>query len=394
MAAAAKMIRTKTPGVFKRGSRYAVTFRDADGKPRKESARTYELARALKIQRESEVAHGAFVPAGKLTFHEYAREWIENYTGKRQGIRPRTKSDYLRDLEAYAFRYFDEPKRLAAINTRDADGFIAWLLKAEEQEHQLSSRTVERIVVPVRLCFTAAVRHGLVASNPFQSAVVPRPDEIEEDVIKTLTREQLRDFLLAVDPEWRLFFETIASTGARWSEAIAWRRRDLDLGKSCLKVRRSLYEGKPQPPKTRLSRRNIPLSSGLLSRLTEATSKLAPDDLIFSAGNGAPLRAENVRRRQLTPAGKTVGVPWIGFHTFRHTAASLLFDDGSNVVRVQRFLGHHSPAFTLDTYVHLLSDDLGEGLDMGSLVTGSGANAPGSSRNPPVESVRRPTVRP
>ncbi len=392
MAAAAKMVRTKTPGVFKRGGRYAVVFRDADGRQRKESVRTYELARALKIERESEVARGAFVPAGKLTFQEYAREWIENYNGKRQGIRPRTKSDYLRDLEAYAFRYFDEPKRLAAISTRDADGFIAWLLKAEEQERQLSSRTVERIVVPVRLCLAAAMRHGLVASNPFQTAVVPRPDVIEEDVVKTLTAEQLGAFLGAVEPDWRLFFETLASTGARWSEAIAWRRCDLDLDRCCLKVRRSFYEGKPQAPKTRHSRRSIPLSPDLLARLAQRTASHGADDLIFSASNGSPLRAENVRRRQLKPAGKRVGVPWIGFHTFRHTAASLLFDGGSNVVRVQRFLGHHSPAFTLDTYVHLLNDDLGEGLDLQGLVKSPGANPPSSSRNPPVGSVRRPTV--
>jgi len=31
---------------------------------------------------------------------------------------------------------------------------------------------------------------------------------------------------------------------------------------------------------------------------------------------------------------------------------------------VQRWLGHHSPSFTLDTYVHLLADDLGEPLDL------------------------------
>ena len=40
-------------------------------------------------------------------------------------------------------------------------------------------------------------------------------------------------------------------------------------------------------------------------------------------------------------------------------SASLLFDEGRNAVQVQRWLGHHSPAFTLATYVHLLSDDLG-----------------------------------
>ena len=47
-----------------------------------------------------------------------------------------------------------------------------------------------------------------------------------------------------------------------------------------------------------------------------------------------------------------------GLHTLRHTAATILFRRGWNAVQVQKFLGHHSPAFTLATYVHLLDDDL------------------------------------
>ena len=38
---------------------------------------------------------------------------------------------------------------------------------------------------------------------------------------------------------------------------------------------------------------------------------------------------------------------WIGFHTFRHTCATMLFAEGRNAVQVQRWLGHHSAAFTL-----------------------------------------------
>jgi integrase len=37
-------------------------------------------------------------------------------------------------------------------------------------------------------------------------------------------------------------------------------------------------------------------------------------------------------------------------HPFRHTCASLLFAQGRNAVQVQRWLGHHSRAFTLATY--------------------------------------------
>ena len=66
-----------------------------------------------------------------------------------------------------------------------------------------------------------------------------------------------------------------------------------------------------------------------------------------------------------TAAGEA-GVPWIGFHTFRHTCASLLFDAGRNPKQVQRWLGHHSPAFTLDVYVDLLDDGVGDGLDLAS----------------------------
>ncbi|MGH2853716.1 MAG: tyrosine-type recombinase/integrase [Solirubrobacteraceae bacterium] len=49
-------------------------------------------------------------------------------------------------------------------------------------------------------------------------------------------------------------------------------------------------------------------------------------------------------------------------YTFRHTVASRLFAEGRNILQVQRWLGHHSPSFTLDTYVHLLEKDLGRPL--------------------------------
>ena len=366
MAAAPKMIRTRTPGIYKRGGRYVVVFRDQDGRQRKESVRTYDSARRLKNKRVGEVDTGSYAPASKVTFHEYALEWVDGYQGGRRGIRTRTRAEYRRDLQAYALRFFPSTRRLDAITVRDADQFLAWLLDRAHQGRKLAPRTVERLLVPVRLCFGTACRHGLVSRNPFEALVVPRPDRIDDDdeKPKALSRKQLGRFLGAVDSDWRLFFETLAATGARWSEASAWRRRDLDCDRGCLSVRRTLYQGEAQPPKTRYSRREIPLAPGLLSRLIEHVGDLDPDDLIFAASNGAPLRAENVWRRQLKPAAKVAGVEWIGFHTFRHTAASILFEGGSNAVQVQRFLGHHSAAFTLETYVHLLDEELGPGLDL------------------------------
>ena len=70
----------------------------------------------------------------------------------------------------------------------------------------------------------------------------------------------------------------------------------------------------------------------------------------------------NIFRRVLQPAREAADLPWVDFHAFRHTCPSILFAEGRNAVQVQRWLGHHSAAFTLATYVHLLDGDIGEPL--------------------------------
>jgi hypothetical protein len=47
-------------------------------------------------------------------------------------------------------------------------------------------------------------------------------------------------------------------------------------------------------------------------------------------------------------------------------------------VQVQRWLGHHSPSFTLDTYVHLLDADLGEPLQPSASKAEGWAELPGA----------------
>jgi integrase len=49
----------------------------------------------------------------------------------------------------------------------------------------------------------------------------------------------------------------------------------------------------------------------------------------------------------------------------------MLFERGANAKQVQRWLGHHSAAFTLDTYIHLLDEDLGQPLSLHEELTGS-----------------------
>ena len=113
------------------------------------------------------------------------------------------------------------------------------------------------------------------------------------------------------------------------------------------------------PLKSRHARRDLPIPLALADRLAALR---APDDVLVFASpiTGHQYDPRHLELRVLSPACSEAGVEWAGFHTFRHTVASRLFADGRNAVEVQRWLGHHSPSFTLDTYVHLLDGDLGE----------------------------------
>ena len=42
----------------------------------------------------------------------------------------------------------------------------------------------------------------------------------------------------------------------------------------------------------------------------------------------------------------------------------MLFERGMNIKAIQKWLGHHSPAFTLDTYVHLMGDEIGSPIEL------------------------------
>jgi integrase len=84
----------------------------------------------------------------------------------------------------------------------------------------------------------------------------------------------------------------------------------------------------------------------------------------------------------LKPACEVVGAPWAGFHPLRHTHASLQFAAGCSMLQLSRVLGHYSPAFTLDTYCHLLDDELAPALDVDAALgrVNARVNAPRGSQ--------------
>ena len=386
------LTKTATPGVFKRGGRYVVIFRDPNGRQRKQSARTLAEARELKATLTADVRRGEYRALSKVTFADYAAEWIMSYQGRTsRGIRQETLADYRRDLGIGhdgqplgdgAVGFFGR-MALAAIEPRDIKRYAA-----ELAGRGLAPASVRNALAPVRALLATAFEDGLIRGNPSAGLrIVQRVDDKQDGPsTKALTEGELRALLAEVPDEWRLFFELLAHTGLRIGEAVALTWGDVDFGKRRLEVRRRLYRGRFDSPKSRYGRRTVPLEHGLsraLWRLRGSAPDTAP---LFSSQDGSFLDPSNVAARVLKPAARRAGVPWASFHTFRHTCATMLFRHGLNAKQVQTWLGHHSPAFTLATYVHLLPDDLPDPGFLGELT-----KAPTTNRGRIEDQVRDAT---
>lgn len=251
---------------------------------------------------------------------------------------------------------------LAELEPRDVRQFIAWLFDEKAQERALSLSTVRNHVAALRALLVTAVEDGVIRHNPAAGVRISRPGvSLSADVDRTrraFTRTELRAFLEARPDEWRLFFELLAHTGVRISEALELRWAEVKWTEARLRVRRQIYRGVVGQPKSRFGKRDIPLSPRMLDELRSREGW--QDALIFASVTGGHWTDNGIRRNVLRPTADAAGVPWAGFHTFRHTTASLLFDAGRNVKHVQEWLGHSDLGLTLRTYVHLMDDGLGD----------------------------------
>jgi len=198
---------------------------------------------------------------------------------------------------------------------------------------------------------------------------MPHREQLPDEEVRVFSRDQLAGVLAMAPERHRLLFELLAATGLRISEAIALQRLHLQLDQDepgvC--IRRAIVRDRIVPPKSKYGRREVRLPAPLAARL-RAHLVAQPDQdstaLAFPSEVGGPLAPGNLRRRVLKPLAEEVDAPWAGFHTFRHTFASLHLSQGTNLLQLSRALGHHSPAFTLTRYTHLLPGDEAPALDL------------------------------
>jgi site-specific recombinase XerD len=114
---------------------------------------------------------------------------------RRRGFRESTREDYRRDLERYAFPFFDERlgRTVSQITPRDVANNIGWLCEQRLRNGKpLSDAKVRNALKPVSACLSTAVREGLIRHNPARGVDLPhRPnaEDLDDEEVRAFTRQ-------------------------------------------------------------------------------------------------------------------------------------------------------------------------------------------------------------
>jgi integrase len=293
---AAKLEKTRHPGIYKRGSRYVIVW-EHRGRQHKESFSTLAEARKAKGRKQA----GERRPVSRVGFEDYFLRWIKTYAGRTaRGFSETTRPEYERPIRVHALGPWQGWK-LAEIEPADVRQRLS-----EMNVKGCSVSQMKKLRAALSALFATAVDDNLLRSNPVQGVRIPAtPDEEpQEEKAKALTRAELGVMLRAIPEEWQLFFEFLTHTGLRISEAIGLRWEHLDLGGNrTLRVREQFYRGKRRRLKSGAGKRDIPLSPGMAARLREhrAVGYRGPKTPVFASGVGTELI--RCYRQQGRPAG-------------------------------------------------------------------------------------------
>jgi integrase len=183
---------------------------------------------------------------------------------------------------------------------------------------------------------------------------------------RSLTAEEAKRFAkIALERRNGLGLVLAMAVGLRPGELTALRWCDLDEHDATITIAQAWKDAgedrKLGKPKTRRSQRTVGIPDALLARLVEHRQSQREEavalgwrnqfDLMFVSEAGTALDDANLRRFVRSISDKA-GVPRITPCQLRHTAASLLADEGQRIEAVADLLGHASSQTTERYYLH------------------------------------------
>ena len=315
---------------------------------------------------------------------------FDRYIKSKRNLRETTKTNYIYNYEHYVRDGFGK-KRICDIKYSDVLFFYQSLI----DERELSVHTVDSVHGLLHPAFEMAVRDNIIRKNPSEKVMKEFKKRVGKNkgVRHALTIEQQRAFLSYIADSdvfshWYSLFEFLLGIGCRIGEAIGIRWKDVDFDNRVISINHSVsYFAKREDgvskcgykvflPKTDSGIRQIPMLDEVYETLkmdyeyqkANGFSRLEVDGMsgfVFTNRFGSLHNGQNVNRaiKRICEAYNSEAIekakknhneplllPDFSAHHLRHTFATRLCENVTNLKVIQSIMGHKNIETTMDIY--------------------------------------------
>lgn len=227
-----------------------------------------------------------------------------------------------------------------------------------DKKGELSPSYVRSMMIIIASAMKYAVNEGMCTSLK-TAAFKPAVEKKELKIISPNEQEIFENFLLSDMNETRLGIYLSLNCGLRIGEICALRWDDIDLENKIIHIRSTVTRVKNKitggtnlaidKPKTKASRRDIPIHSKVISIIAEMKDNSSSPYVISNTPTFVSPRTYEYRYHRLL---ERCGLDSYNYHALRHTFATKCIIAGVDVKTLSEILGHSNVSITLNTYVH------------------------------------------
>lgn len=254
----------------------------------------------------------------------------------------KSRGSYVRnEIVLRTFTGFAKVERLRGITPQLIEGY-----KKFRSEGGTMASTINTELNTLKAALNRAVSLGYLSRNPCREVKKLRTPRKQ---VRFLCNDEVRKLLEVGNARMGPIIETLLYTGLRRDELthLAW--ADVDLQRRIIAV-----QAKDGWHPKDYEVRHIPMAPRLHDLFRSLPRKDHP--WVFPTSNGGP-HLGHILSRDFRKLARSCGVKGASLHTLRHTFASHLVMNGTDIYTVQKLLGHSSIK-TTEIYAHLAPDFL------------------------------------
>ena len=263
-----------------------------------------------------------------------------------KGLSKNTIYSYLRDLIAFS-NFIGEDYEINQIENINKEHIHLYL---KELSKTNCTNSISRKLVSLRMLYIFLVKENIVKENLMSSFTLPKRDKKLPIVLSQEEMIEILDGIIvcdAISSRNRCMVELLYATGMRISELLNLTLKDLNIKMGFIKV---IGKGNKE--------RMIPIGSYVGEILEQyindyrAEFNIKNDSLLFFNKHGQRLSREEFYSILQTIVNSTSITKKVSPHTFRHTFATHLLENGADLRSIQELLGH-SDISTTTIYTHI-----------------------------------------